>query len=140
MSAEERLRAQGLRVTPQRRLVLERMLQEAGRHWTADELHEALRAQLSELARGTVYNILAELVRVGLAEELPAREGSVRYGIRLAPHHHFYCEICRLWFDVLPPGADALALAAPDRERFHVEAVDIVFRGRCAVCVGRTPR
>lgn len=133
-SAEEWLRTKRLRVTPQRRLVLDRMMQEVGRHWSADELHEALRPQLSELARGTIYNILAELTRVGLVEELPARDGSVLYGMWLTPHHHFCCDRCRRWFDVAPVGVASLDLSPEDRERFDVRAVAVVFQGQCADC------
>ena len=134
LSAEAWLRTKGLRVTPQRRLVLDRMLQQVGRHWSADELHEALRAQLSELARGTIYNILAELTRVGLVEELRRHDGSALYGVRLVPHHHFYCEDCRRWFDVKPVGLGSLALSADDRGRFAVQTVAVVFHGLCVDC------
>ncbi len=133
-SAETWLRTKGLRVTPQRRLVLDRMLQQMGRHWSADELHEALRSQLSELARGTIYNILAELRRVGLVEELRGHDGSALYGVHLVPHHHFFCEGCRCWFDVTPVGLGSLALSADDRGRFDVRTVAVVFHGRCADC------
>lgn len=140
LSAEAWLRTKRLRVTPQRRLVLDRMLQEVGRHWSADELHEALRPQLSELARGTIYNILGELTRVGLVEELPAREGSVLYGVRLATHHHFCCDSCRRWFDVTPVGLASLDLSPEDRGRFDVRTVAVVFHGQCADCArGGTP-
>lgn len=140
LSAEAWLRTKGLRVTPQRRLVLDRMLQQVGRHWSADELHEALRAQLSELARGTIYNILAELTRVGLVEELRGHDGSALFGVHLVPHHHFFCEGCRRWFDVTPVGLGSLALSPDDRGRFAVQTVAVVFHGRCAECArGEAP-
>ena len=137
LSAEAWLRIKGLRVTPQRRLVLDQMLQQVGHHWSADALHERLRRQLSELARGTVYNILGELTRVGLVEELPGRDGRALYGVQLTPHHHFYCDGCRRWFDVEPVGLGALTLSAEDQGRFAVETVAVVFHGRCGDCARR---
>jgi Fe2+ or Zn2+ uptake regulation protein len=134
LSAEDWLRQKGLRVTAQRRMVLALMLRQRGRHWTADAIHEALRPALSELARGTVYNILAELCRVGLVEELPAREGGMLYGVRLQPHHHFVCDICHQWFDIQPEGVDRVKLSPADAEKFCAQAIDIVVHGRCAAC------
>jgi Fe2+ or Zn2+ uptake regulation protein len=123
-----------VRVTAQRRLLLGLLVTNRGRHWTADELWTALRASLPEVARATAYNVLEELVRVGLAEELPTRDGSLRYGLRLTSHHHFVCDACGRWFDVQPAGVDAVRLRAPDDGGFHVDRVDITLRGLCADC------
>ncbi len=131
---ETLLRERGVRVTAQRRLLLALLLAHQGRHWTADELWTALRRDLPEVARGTAYNVLEELVRVGLAEELAAHDGTQRYGLSLESHHHFVCDRCRRWFDVRPSGVDGVRLAAEGDGAFQVERVDVTLRGLCPEC------
>jgi len=133
-TAEDWLRDRQLRVTAQRRMVLALMLDNPGRHWTADALWEAVHPRLTELARGTIYNVLNELVRVELVEQLPTREGGVRYGLRMTPHHHLVCDRCRQWFDVEPDGVAELRLAPRDAAKFHVTGVEVIFHGTCWTC------
>lgn len=132
--AETLLRERGVRVTAQRRLLLGLLVRHQGRHWTADELWTALRQELPEVARATAYNVLEELVRVGLAEELAAGDGSQRYGLRLVSHHHFVCDRCQRWFDVQPSGVDGVQLAASGKGGHRVERVEVTLRGVCADC------
>lgn len=135
--ADRLLRDHGLRVTVQRRLVLSLLIAHEGRHWTADEILTAVRGRAPEVARGTAYNVLEELVRVGVAEEL-ASEGSQRYGLRLAPHHHFVCHRCRRWFDVVPTGVEGLALRVGQTAAgFRPDRVDVTFHGLCPDCAPR---
>lgn len=131
---ESLLRERGVRVTAQRRLLLRLLVEHQGRHWTAEELWTALRRDLPEVARATAYNVLEELVRVGLAEELPAGDGSQRYGLRLVSHHHFVCDRCQRWFDVHPSGVDGVRLGAAGEGGHRVERVDVTLRGVCADC------
>ena len=130
--AERLLREHALRVTVQRRLVLSLLIAHEGRHWTADEILAEVRSQAPEVARGTAYNVLEELVRVGVAEELHS-EGSQRYGLRLTQHHHFVCDRCRRWYDVDPTGVEGLGLRA-DTPGFDWDRVDVTFHGVCPAC------
>lgn len=131
---ESMLRDRGVRVTAQRRLVLALLIEHEGRHFTADEVWNYLRSKLPEMARATAYNVLEELVRVGLAEELAAGEGGQRYGLHLTHHHHFVCNACQRLFDVHPAGVDAVRLESSVHSAFRVERVDIILRGLCPGC------
>ena len=132
-SAQELLRQQGLRVTPQRQGVLSLFLSEPGFHWSADQVRERLLPAMPGLARGTTYKVLNELVKVGLCEELATAEGTALYGIRLVPHHHFYCTQCRRWFDVDVAGISELKLMGSNPDA-SVHQVDVTFRGVCRAC------
>lgn len=136
-TAEDWLRDRALRVTAQRRMVLALMLDSPGRHWTAEALWEALHPRLTELARGTIYNVLSELVRVGLVEQLPARDGAVRYGLRITPHHHLVCDQCQQWFDVEPDGVGEVRLAPRDAAQFQLTGIEVIFHGLCPTCAHR---
>ncbi|MDA8193635.1 MAG: Fur family transcriptional regulator [Thermaerobacter sp.] len=133
-TAEQLLRSHHMRVTPQRRLVLSWFLAHPGEHWTAEQVRERLLTQLPELARGTTYKVLNEFVRLGMLEEIPSRDDSLRYGLRLDPHHHFFCETCQRWYDIKPQGLAQLQLNGDDRDRFCVTDVLVTFRGVCQHC------
>jgi Fe2+ or Zn2+ uptake regulation protein len=129
-----RIRAAGLRVTPQRRAVLGAFGPEAG-HLTADEVYERARTEVPELARATVYNALGELVRTGLLRAVEGL-GAVRYDSNLdTSHHHFRCRSCGRLFDVHPRAADQIEL---DDGGFTVERVQILVEGTCRECGNRS--
>jgi Fe2+ or Zn2+ uptake regulation protein len=132
----ERLRAVGLRVTPQRRAVWATFRGGESKHLTADEVHELARRELPELSRATVYNTLAEFVRAGL---LQAVEGfrPVRYDPNLDPdHHHFRCRGCGKLYDVRLQGVEHLQLLG--KEGFVIDRKTVLFEGYCSSCSSQT--
>lgn len=132
VSAEDLIRSRQMRLTPQRRAVLALLLDHPGRHWSADAIRDQLLATMPELARGTTYKTLNELVHRGILEELATVDGVLLYGLRLEPHHHFFCQSCRRWYDVAAEGVEGLRLVESSG---HVpEGVDVTFRGVCASC------
>lgn len=132
----EKLRAAGLRVTPQRRAVWATFRDGRSGHLTAEEVCERARRELPELARATVYNALADLVRVGLLREVQGH-GAVRYDPNLDPdHHHFLCVICGTLDDIHVAGVDGLRLVAA--EGFSVTHRSVLFEGRCPRCARKS--
>jgi methylated-DNA-[protein]-cysteine S-methyltransferase len=125
------LRDRGLRVTPQRRATLA-ALGPVGTHLTADEVYERVRAELPEIAKGTVYSTLGELVRVGLVRVF-GRAEPVRYEPNLdRSHQHFRCLGCDHIYNV----------HLTDTERFDVldkgfvvQGAQIELQGICPDCV-----
>jgi Fe2+ or Zn2+ uptake regulation protein len=131
MEIQARIRAAGLRVTPQRRAILGAFAPDAAGHLTAEEVYERARVEVPELARATVYNALGELVRAGLLRAVEGF-GAVRYDSNLdESHHHFRCRSCGRLFDVHPAGGEAVGLAEPG---FNVDSVQILLQGTCPQC------
>jgi Fe2+ or Zn2+ uptake regulation protein len=126
----EALRERGLRPTPQRRAVWS-VFQGAGSgHLSADDVLRRARQTLPEIARGTVYNALGELVAAELLGTINV--GSTQlYDANLEPHEHFRCLVCGTLYDVRPPGAHRLRVAEPG---FTVDRVRVLFEGTCASC------
>jgi len=124
------LREHGLRVTPQRRAILEAFGDGPAEHLSADEVHSRASAALPEIGRGTVYAALAELTEVGVLSARGVPE-PVRYETNIAPHQHFRCRLCLRLFDVDLPEPDTSSLAAAG---FAVERVTVTAEGICADC------
>jgi Fe2+ or Zn2+ uptake regulation protein len=128
----DQLRAAGLRVTTQR-LLLHQTLLELDRHATADEVMRAAAPKLPGLSLPTVYATLECFADLGLVRRVSAG-GAVRWDPSAEPHAHVACSSCGALED-LPgtPDSAALERAAADAG-FVVEAVDVVLHGRCSTC------
>lgn len=132
----EKLRAAGLRVTPQRRAVWSAFGEGAGDHLTADEVLGRARAALPELSRATVYNTLAALVEAGLLRAVESR-GAVVYDPNPDPsHQHFRCRRCDRLYDVRVEGVEGLRVSGG--QGFLVDRKTVVFVGLCPSCPRET--
>jgi Fe2+ or Zn2+ uptake regulation protein len=132
----DQLRQAGIRLTPQRALVLDVVYHGEG-HLTADEVYARVRAQSPQVDLSTVYRNLLFLRQQGLIGELrlegqPARFEAVRSG---AEHHHAVCTRCGAMLEVAPGDLADLAATLRDRYGFHLEPVHLTLPGLCQACV-----
>jgi Fur family transcriptional regulator, stress-responsive regulator len=132
-----RFRARGLRVTPQRQTIF-RLLHGAAAHPTVESLYEAARAQMPTISRKTVYQTVHDLEALGEVHVLDVGTGTIRVDPNVEhAHHHLVCSDCGAVRDVLVDVAD-LRVPARYRHDFQVEAVEVIFRGRCESCAADT--
>src|SRR5215212_5432241 len=97
-AVEDLARQRGLKMTPQRRIIIE-YLQAAKNHPTADEVMVAVNRKFPMTSRATVYNTLKMLKEEGLVNEV-FEEGAVRFDPNTDRHHHFICRQCGMIDDV----------------------------------------
>lgn len=124
------LRQRGLRPTPQRRAVWSVFAGQNCGHLSADEVLTRARSTLPEIARGTVYNALGELVNAGLLGTIHVGNAQL-YDANLEAHEHFRCSVCGKVYDVRPEGVDRLRLDEPG---FKVDRFEVLFEGVCPRC------
>lgn len=127
------LRAQGRRVTPQRRAIIQVLLDNHS-HPTAEQILTCVRDSMPDLSPATVYNTLHELAEIGIVQELDLGLGERHYDINTDHHAHLVCMGCGRVEDVIdfPEGP-----AVPSPEHAHgFQVVDycIIFRGYCPAC------
>jgi len=84
-----RLKDSGLRVTPQRIAVLSALI-ESDKHPDADQIARVVRAQHPNIAVGTIYHILDNLVQKGIINKVQTEQNVVRYDAIIEPHIHLY--------------------------------------------------
>ncbi len=85
----KRLKESGLRVTPQRVAVLEALM-EGNNHPSADDVVRIVREQYPNIAVGTIYHILDNLVQKGILNKVQTEQNVVRYDAVIEPHIHLY--------------------------------------------------
>lgn len=83
------LRANGCKITPQRRAVLAALLA-CGRFPTAQEVWEHVRRENPDVGFDTVYRNLNMLVALGVVSQIsvPGRDGNIFELVQVGHHHH----------------------------------------------------
>ena len=95
--ALESMRSQGLRLTSQRRVVVD-MAFGTKEHFTAEALLARSRRRDAKVSRATVYRTLAFLVKAGLIRQVGLGQQSPQYDPNFADaprHGHFVCVDCQ---------------------------------------------
>ena len=135
----ERFRAEGLRVTPQRQVIF-RLLHGNDEHPTVEALYESARIEMPTISLKTVYQTVHDLEAMGEVTLLDLGTGSVRVdpnvGVR---HHHLICTGCNKVRDVVVD-VGKLNVPAKARQGFHVDDVEVHFRGVCDECASAATR
>jgi len=129
------LKAQGRRMTPQRRAIIQALVENHS-HPTAEQVLTRVRSRMPNLSPATVYNTLHELVDIGVLQELDLGLGERHYDVFPAGHAHLVCLGCGRIEDV-PCNRDALRLAPEHTHGFVLEECSVVFRGYCPVCASQ---
>jgi Fur family ferric uptake transcriptional regulator len=137
----DRLRARGLRWTPQRRILVE-VLSRTDGHVTGAELVERCRELDPGTIPSTVYRTLDVLEELGVLSHSHGAAGREEFHVLPeAEHGHLYCRSCGGTWEL--SGADpavVVALDAFDDQRgFEIDVSHLTLVGRCSVCRAITP-
>ena len=129
----DRLRQTGLRITPQRRVILE-LLAGDDSHPTAEQVYQRLLATMPDISRGTVYNTLRELSDLGELKPIHSlHEDGQRYDTNHRLHHHLYCVQCHKLTDI-DHDFDGLDLPPEESSGYQILRREVTFYGLCPDC------
>lgn len=136
----EAMRQRGIRVTPQRAVILETVAHLGG-HPTASEVYREASRQLPGLNAATVYRALDSLRAAGLVDSMDRGDG-VRYALHDVdhPHHHLVCERCGREFELEHALITDLAQRVEARTGFRLHTGHLALTGHCADCVSPAHR
>ena len=127
----EYLKQNNLKMTRQRRLILERFLDING-HLSADELYEATRRKDAGIGYTTVFRTLKALTECGLARETDLNDGRIRFErrYRRPKHHHIVCQECHKTIEFFSPELEELQSSiaseyglVPVRQRLQIYGI-----------------
>ena len=130
----EELKRRGVRVTPQRAIILEAIEQMPG-HITAEDVFTAVQRVNRYINLATVYRTLDLLRELDLIIETDMGASAVQFALCThAAHHHAVCRRCGRSFefpdDLLTPVIDGLAT----HYHFTADARHVVIFGWCKSC------
>ena len=129
--AKMRIRAAGLRLTPQRRAVIDALCGDTT-HPAAEDVASRVESTMPGVSLSTVYNTLHELAGIGLVREVDAR-GAMRFDPDTSPHAHLVCDGCGSLSDV-PLSSPVLAQIAASVDGVAVSRVDVTIHCSCETC------
>ena len=139
-AAPARIRAAGLRWTPQRQTVIDVLRATApGTHVTGADLVERCRERDASSVPSTVYRTLDVLEELGLVRHGHGADGREEYHVLPAGQHgHLHCASCSATWEITPHQADAVATALRAAAGFEIDIGHVTLVGRCAACAGAT--
>ena len=132
--ARDALRARGMRWTPQRRALLEVLLEARG-HVTGAELIERARLRDPETTPSTVYRTLNVLEELGLVSHSHGHDGREEFHVWPASEHaHLACESCRATWEIQGDEVLPMTEALARTRGFAVNLSHLTVSGVCAGC------
>lgn len=127
------LRQHGVQVTAQRLAVLRAVSDRP--HGTADDVAEAVRAEIGAISRQGVYDALGVLVDNGLLRRIQPAGSATRYEHRVGDnHHHLVCRSCGQTVDVDCASGAAPCLHVADDRGYEIDEAEVIYWGRCPAC------
>lgn len=135
------LREKGLKVTTQRILVLEALSSAPDKHFTVEEIYEAVKQEYPEIGLATVYRTIQVLLELHLIDRINLDDGYVRYEIGAVDssemkhhHHHLICLSCGKVFSFGDDLLDTLEEKIQDSMDFKVVDHEVKLYGYCRNC------
>jgi Fe2+ or Zn2+ uptake regulation protein len=127
------LRAEGLRATMQRRVVISALLN-GPCHVTADDLAATVEAENPDIAQSTIYRILEALERQGIVQHTHMGHGPAVYHLGEDDHLHLVCEACGKITEVPQAAYARFARMIAQQYNFRASPHHFAVYGRCASC------
>ena len=133
---QEAMRSRGLRVTPQRSVILETVAHLGG-HPTVTEVYRQAVRRLPGMNAATVYRTLEALRAAGLVDGMDDG-GPERFSLRDLdhPHHHLVCTRCGAVAELDPAPVLSFATRIRRGTAFRLDTEHLTLTGLCRKCAG----
>jgi Fur family ferric uptake transcriptional regulator len=136
MAEQNELRQKGLRLTPQRELVLQ-AVRTLG-HATPEEVSVHIRSSHPGINLSTVYRNLETLENVGLVQHTHLGHGGATYhAAEELTHLHLVCGVCESVGDAPIDAAANFVQSLLDDYGFHTDVTHFAIYGTCAACYNK---
>lgn len=139
MSCEERLfrtlREHGMRVTPQRELVVS-VLHDVEGHASAEEIYSRVQLRSTVMDISTVYRTLEMMQSMSMLESVEGADGQRRFALRHTHdrHSHLVCSCCGAVIEISIEPLQSLARTLHQQYGFALASDHVTLSGVCAQC------
>ena len=130
-SAQSVLRNAGVRLTPQRLMILDALVGNTS-HPTIDDIYLIVQEKYPTVSLATVYHTIALLSQHGLIRELHGGKDGLRCDPETSPHGHAYCQHCGVVVDI--PLPHEMNMPRRGSDGFQVAQVEYSVYGCCPHC------
>jgi len=133
MSCIKTLKQKGLKLTPQRKLIID-AIHDTGARLTAEEIITNVQAIMPEVHKSTIYRTLELLEGAGCVFKSELGDHSIYHHAEEGQHHHLVCSRCGKTIecdeDLFTPVEKILA----EKYGFCVDFKHLVMSGLCEEC------
>lgn len=126
------LHQRGLRMTPQRQLVLD-SVDELG-HATPEQICTHVQRTAPAVNITTIYRTLDLLERIGLVRHTHLGHGAPTYSVQEHQHVHLVCHTCGAVSEVPVQLMDDLATRLREHSGFDLDVTHVALSGDCRSC------
>jgi Fur family ferric uptake transcriptional regulator len=134
MIDEENLHKHGIRLTPQRRMILDVISHSCG-HLTAEDIHKRILDNYPYMNISTVYRNLERLLNLHLITVTDMGGGKMCYELLTAArHHHLICHRCGATIELSDDLVAGLRAEILRRHGFAAEIDHLALWGLCQTC------
>ena len=134
-SLVEELKSRGIRVTPQRAIILD-VIERMSGHVTAEAVFADVQKINAYINLATVYRTLDLMKDLDLVSEADMGTGATHFALRThGPHHHAICRTCGRSFEFGHTLLEPLIERLSSDHHFVADAYHIVIFGWCSSCL-----
>ncbi len=132
------LKEKGYKLTPQRRAIVNIIIDNEGNHLTVEELYDEVKKECPEIGLATVYRTVQLLEELGVICKISLNDGCNRYELiheyEHHQHHHLICTECGKIIEVEVDLLDNLEHSIEEKYNFFVKDHSVKFFGLCDGC------
>ncbi|WP_427339143.1 Fur family transcriptional regulator [Caloranaerobacter sp. DY30410] len=137
-SLKEQLKERGYKLTTQRRIILDVILENQGKHLSPEEIYERVRGKFPEIGLATVYRTLQLFEELNIIYKLNFNDGCSRYELNTNSgdhqHHHLICLNCGKVIEVQLDLLETLEEEIEKSGEFKIVDHNLKFFGYCKDC------
>ncbi len=137
MSCATTLREKGLKLTSQRRLILD-IVHDSGGHLTAEEILDYVQARAPGVNKSTIYRTLELLEELGCVFKSELGDRFIYHHAEEGHHHHLVCQTCGKSIDCNEDLFLPVERATNEKYGFRANFKHVVISGLCADCRGKS--
>lgn len=139
---KEELKQKGYKLTPQRRAIVDTIIEKEGEHLTTEEIYDEVKKNCPEIGLATVYRTIILLEELGVICKLDLNDGCSRYELVRKDeghrHHHLVCNECKDVIEVQDDLLDELEEEVDRSYGFHILDHSVKFFGICRKCQSKS--
>lgn len=135
---KRKMKAEGYKLTPQRRAILDVIIDNEGKHLSTEEIYEIVKKDCPEIGLATVYRTLLLLEKMNVVCKMNFDDGYNRFELihnsEFHQHHHLVCINCGNVEEVRADLLENLEKEIQDKYDFKITNHNVKFYGYCKKC------
>jgi Fur family ferric uptake transcriptional regulator len=135
---KDNLKEKGYKLTPQRRAIVDIMIENEGKHLTAEEIYDLVKVECPEIGLATVYRTILLLEEIGILSKIDLGDNCSRFELvheeESHQHHHLICTECSDIMEVEGDLLDELEENIEKKYNFMIKNHSVKFFGVCNKC------